>query len=1200
MPDNGDEIKTYTDTEKRFGRTGEQPMLETLLPGYSSRPNPSPMKCRKQVPMREEEDEDKPWVRDNHKCENNMPEGSYSHFISNVDISVLPIPMFFQRLERTFDLLWSIDAFLSSLKAVRHSLKSVVSCLPVSRESLDLEQKNLILLSKVSSCIIRVTQWDSCINHRGMLNPGCEQCAEDATVSLLDPWKGKSERIPESFKSQLNERLKTNESDRLDIAGLPQLKFKRLATSCSQKRIRMSWILRKSIATLLLSLFARQNKFKVNYSSNGLFLDPEDDSSGLHSVAEKVSTWLERTHDDDLRKEDQWALEDSDMQNNPTVIAIGNDSENLNGSKGVSLGNAPPMVLKKAPPCTLHGDLGPKELIAHLTGLENYKGQLVHTHELPGQEAYSVDLEDLDLLPKLVTVLKARGISSLYSHQATAVRNLGNGRNTVVCTSTASGKSLCYLIPILQSLVQNRQSSALLVFPTKALTQDQLRTIRSLAADLCGPEIAGRVFIYDGDTSMEDRPSIRSNGQILLTNPDMLHCSILPVHSEFRSFFSHLRFCVIDEAHMYRGVMGSHVAMVLRRLKRVCLSTYGSHMIFALTTATVANPLQHACALTGEREIEVISKDGSPHGSKSFVLWNPPLLQPLGPTRQKNYQSKAQQQEHERSIIRMARQERHNPSLLGKIDKGSEDSWSKSVALGQADHKLKQKLVREALAAISSSISSSKSLHSSSRVCNHQQKDEVLQEKVSLENRMPPREDWIRKADHIRTPSSSSRSSPIVEISFLLSECVKHGLRTIAFCKTRKLSELVFTYTKEIIATTSPHRLDKISVYRAGYSPEERRAIESDIFNGTLLGVAATNALELGIDIGGLDCTLHLGFPGSIASLWQQAGRAGRRNQHSLSVYVGWDGPLDQYFMSYPENLFSRPIEEAHIDVHNPKILEAHLRCAAHEAPLVAGVDRPIFGKGLDKAVGILLRTGQVAPDIKLKGALRYTGKDSIPSRSFTLRDIDEEKFLILDESDDMRVVDNLESRKAFFVVYDGAILLKQGKNFICKSIDLEAKVAIVRPTDVKYYTTTIDYTDVHITGAHNAFLPHAVGTNSPPPHDSVRSSAIVGDAVITTRWMGYVRIWRGSGQVFDKVDLFLPDQQYQTVAISLRLPSIVRQKIQEKQGSFRDGVHGAAHALMNVFPLMLLCNPEDVGTGEQQSLSLFLFIFRFSHSFET
>jgi DEAD/DEAH box helicase domain-containing protein len=517
------------------------------------------------------------------------------------------------------------------------------------------------------------------------------------------------------------------------------------------------------------------------------------------------------------------------------------------------------------------------------------------------------------------------------------------------------------------------------------------------------------------------------------------------------------------------------------------------------------------------------------------------------------------------------------------------------VALGQADHKLKQKLVREALAAISSSISSSKSLHSSSRACNHEQEYEITEERTSLDDRMPPRENWIRKADHIRTASSSSRSSPIVEISFLLSESVKHGLRTIAFCKTRKLSELVFTYTKEIIATTCPHRLDKISVYRAGYSPDERRAIESDIFNGKLLGVAATNALELGIDIGGLDCTLHLGFPGSIASLWQQAGRAGRRNQHSLAFYVGWDGPLDQYFMSYPENLFSRPIEEAHIDVHNPKILEAHLRCAAHEAPLVAGVDRPIFGKGLDKAVGILLRTGQVAPDVKLQGALRYAGKDSSPSRSFTLRDIDEEKFLILDESDDMRVVDNVESRKAFFVVYDGAILLKQGRNFICKSVDLEAKVAIVRPTDVKYYTTTIDYTDVHITGAHNAFLPHTMGTSSPSLQESIGSSAIVGDAVITTRWMGYVRIWRGSGQVFDKVDLFLPDQQYQTVAISLRLPSIVRQKIQEKQGSFRDGVHGAAHALMNVLPLMLLCNPEDVGTGEQLFLTLFCSFRSFS-----
>jgi len=1172
-----DEFKLNAETGEGFARAGEH-VPDTLLPGYSSRPNPSPVKYRKQMAMGGTEviDTGKACARDNHTCNNNVSEESILHFISNVNISELPIPMLFQRLERTFDLLWSVDAFLSSLKAVRHSLKSVLSCLPVSTESLEFEQKNLMLLNKICPCIVHIAQWDSCTNHRGILKPGCEQCCEDATVSLHDPWKGRAERIPECFKSKLNERVKVHESDKSDSVADPQSKFKRLAVCCSQKRTRISWILRKSIVNLLLSVFAKQNDCSIKYDSKGLFLDPEDASLGLHSVTEKVSIWFKGIQDGDFPKEDHWCLNEIEVQKNSTVIAIGNVSENMRGFKGYSSGNAPPMVLKKAPPCTFIGDLGPKELIAHLTELEIYKGQLVHTHEISSQEASLEDIKDLDLSPQLVTVLRARGICSLYSHQATAVKYLGDGRSTVVCTSTASGKSLCYLIPILQSLVQNQKSSALLVFPTKALTQDQLRTIKGLVSDLCGPKIADRVYIYDGDTNMEERPWIRSNGQILLTNPDMLHCSILPVHSEFGSFFTHLRFCVIDEAHMYRGVLGSHVAMVLRRLKRLCLNIYGSQLVFALTTATVANPLQHACALTGERKVEVISKDGSPHGSKSFALWNPPLL-----TQQKNHLSKAQLQESERSIIRMARQERHNPSLLGKVDINEEEWWRNSVALGQADHKLKQKLVREALAAISSSICSSKSLRSSSSTGNRQQNNKSMEEMMSLDDRMPPRESWVRKVERLHAASSSSRSSPIVEISFLLSECVKHGLRTIAFCKTRKLSELVFTYTKEIIATTCPKRLDKISVYRAGYSPDERRAIESDIFNGRLLGVAATNALELGIDIGGLDCTLHLGFPGSIASLWQQAGRAGRRQKLSLSIYVGWDGPLDQYFMTFPESLFSRPIEEAHIDVHNPKILEAHLRCAAHESPLIAEVDGPIFGRGLDKAVGNLLHTGQVAPDLKFRGALRYTGKHSIPARCFTLRNIDEEKFVIVDESDDMRVVDNVESRKAFFVVYDGAILLKQGKTFICKSIDLEAKVAIVRPTDVKYYTTTIDYTDVHITGAHNAFLPHAMETNAPLSHSSVGSSAIVGDAVVTTRWMGYVRIWRGSGQVFDKVDLFLPDQEYRTVAISLPLPAIVRQRIEEKQGSFRDGVHGAAHALMNVLPLMLLCNPEDVGTGE-------------------
>eukprot|EP00889_Picochlorum_renovo_P006033 jgi/Picre1/33063/NNA_008389.t1 len=364
----------------------------------------------------------------------------------------------------------------------------------------------------------------------------------------------------------------------------------------------------------------------------------------------------------------------------------------------------------------------------------------------------------------------------------------------------------------------------------------------------------------------------------------------------------------------------------------------------------------------------------------------------------------------------------------------------------------------------------------------------------------------------------SRRSSPIVEISYLLSECVKHGLRTIAFCKTRKLSELVATYTREIVAASAPSDLlSTISVYRAGYSPAERRDIERRIFDGSLLGIAATNALELGIDIGGLDVTLHLGFQGTVASLWQQAGRAGRRNKKSLSVYVGWDGPLDQFFMSKPEELFGRTIESAQIDITNPQFLEMDLStvCAFSS-----------------KAVPWSLM--QVIPGLCSDG----------------------------------KVLEEIEKRKAFFVVYEGAIYMFQSGTFIVKSVDHKARIAIVHPTDVKYYTTTIDYTDVHLIGDKKCYTPCAR-----------QNSASVGYATVTTHWMGFARIWRGSGKVFDTVDLFLPDVVYETIAVSQRLPPSARQIVQLAGYGFRDSVHAAAHALMNVLPLYLMCNPEDIGT---------------------
>ena len=673
------------------------------------------------------------------------------------------------------------------------------------------------------------------------------------------------------------------------------------------------------------------------------------------------------------------------------------------------------------------------------------------------------------------------------------------------------------------------------------------------------------------------REHIRKTCKILLTNPDMLHCSILPVHSKFAIFLKNLTYCVIDEAHVYRGCFGCHFAFVMRRLRRICSAVYGCDPCFALTSATICNPSSHAGVLIGIDDIEEVSQDGSPSEERIFVLWNPPIILENQETK---VVKKRKMKEEMRDQVRRARQERAFPPKLG-IDSRQEQMWAQAVALGQSDQRLRHGLVGKTVQAINASINMSSTQEVSS-----------ISDVSNLSN------DWVsKKVQRLTIRNDTRRSSPIVEIAFLLAECVKHGIRTIAFCKTRKLSELVAIYTHEIVGATNADLVDRVAVYRAGYSPEERRGIERSIFNGSLLGVAATNALELGIDIGELDCTLHLGFPGSTHSLWQQAGRAGRRNQRSLSIYVGWEGPLDQYFMRHPDKLFGRSIEEAKINLANFQIVESHMKCASYELPLAAERDRAIFceknGLVFESCVKTLLESGDVCPHPGMPGLLHYCGKQEYPAKVISLRDIDAERYKVVDETSN-KVLEEIEARKAFFVIYDGAIYVAQGKTYICKKLNLATRTATVRPTQVNYYTTTIDYTDVHVTGGHNLCLPpqntmkareqRFSTTQTPAPQCQGhacpnKTSATTGDAIITTRWMGYARIRRGTGQVFDIVDLYLPAQEYITVAVTLRLPPTARQRVHAAGGKFRDGVHAASHAVMNVMPLFLMCNPEDLGT---------------------
>ena len=433
-----------------------------------------------------------------------------------------------------------------------------------------------------------------------------------------------------------------------------------------------------------------------------------------------------------------------------------------------------------------------------------YIEQIVHSEDVPSREARYGAL-DRPLHARLQVALADAGIRDLYTHQTDAVNAVRRGKNVIVSTPTASGKSLCYNLPVIETLLQDRGASAMYIFPTKALAQDQRKALTRLMPR--GFRL--RCDIFDGDTPSRERADVRRNSRLLITNPDMLHIGILPHHRLWHRRLRSLRYVVIDEAHIYRGVFGSHVANIIRRLRRLC-RRFGGNPQFILCSATIANPGEHAERLVG-LPFEVVDQDGSPYGGKDFLFWNPPMID---------------------------------------LAKGS-------------------------------------------------------------------------------------RRSTNTETAQIFAELLRRYVRTLTFVRSRRAAELLYVYARDNLRLSHPDLAKRIMPYRASYLPEDRRAIERDLAEGRLLGVTTTNAMELGIDIGDLDATLLTGYPGSIASAWQQAGRSGRSGERSLSVLVAQDNPLDQYLMRHPEAFFGKPHESARVSPANPYILKPHLLCAAYEAPLL-------------------------------------------------------------------------------------------------------------------------------------------------------------------------------------------------------------------------------------------------------------------------
>lgn len=689
--------------------------------------------------------------------------------------------------------------------------------------------------------------------------------------------------------------------------------------------------------------------------------------------------------------------------------------------------------------------MGIAAFLHYLAALPNYRQQIVHIEHIPAQDAAFGKL-DKPLHPVLKARLVSLGLSALYSHQAEALNAIFAGKNVIVATPSASGKTLCYHLATLEAILGDKGSRAVYIFPTKALAQDQLRSLKEIAC----PELLSEraVATFDGDTPQAERANIKKQARVVLTNPDMLHLGVLPNHQLWSRLLRQLKYVVIDEAHVYRGVFGSHMANVLRRLRRLC-ALYGSNPQFICCSATIANPKEHAQNLVG-LPFEAVARDGSPRGEKHFAFWNPPII------------------------------------------------------------------------------------------------------------------------DEAKT----SRRSPNSEATFLLIELIQNDIRSLVFARTRKITELIYLYAREQLP---PPLAKRISPYRAGYLPEDRRQIERQFFDGELLGLVATTALELGIDIGDLDSTVLTGYPGSIASAWQQAGRSGRSTGSSLSFLIAQDNPLDQYLMRNPDFFFAKNFDNALINPDNPYILKPHLLCAAWEKPL-SDEDKEFFGAGVDAALAELEQEGKLRKHQEKwypSPAITYPAQDvSIRATSG--------QYAIIDVSQGC-LLETVEASVAFSQIHPGAIYLHQGESYLITELDLVRHTAAAMLTSVGYYTQAKEITDIRV-ATFTYPLPSRVipspldGEGKVRVKDCRGVKVYLGDVDVTTTVIGFKKKRQFTEEVIGEEPLDLPPQSFFTKALWFDLPQKAIARIAGAGLDFHGGLHACEHAAIGILPLFALCDRNDIG----------------------
>ncbi|MBU4228010.1 DEAD/DEAH box helicase [bacterium] len=635
---------------------------------------------------------------------------------------------------------------------------------------------------------------------------------------------------------------------------------------------------------------------------------------------------------------------------------------------------------------------------------------------------------------RLVRILKEKGINKLYSHQASALEFIRNKNNVVVVTPTASGKTLCYNLPVLDSILRDENSRALYLFPTKALSQDQLTELYHLVSAL---DEGIRTYTYDGDTPSSARQAIRKKGHIVVTNPDMLHLGILPHHTKWMDFFVNLKYVVIDEVHIYRGVFGSHLANVIRRLKRIC-RFYGSNPQFICCSATIANPQELSQKIVGE-EFVLVDNNGAPQGEKYFLFYNPPVI-------------------------------------------------NKELGI---------------------------------------------------------------------------RKSLIKEVARFVAYFLNYDIQTIVFARSRLTTEVLTSYLKDFLAKTGRSR-DMVRGYRGGYLPNLRREIEKGLKDGEIKGVVSTNALELGIDIGQLDVCFMAGYPGTISSTWQQAGRAGRRSNSSIAILVASSNPLDQFVINHPDYFFGESPESAVIDPDNLSILVSHIRCASFELPFEEGED---FGTK---------KLWDVLEYLEKEGVLHYVEKkwywmsEIYPTEEISLRSASVDNFVIIDTTDQQeQVIGEMDKASVPTLIYEGAIYLHEGEQYAIHRLDYQNQKAYAEKVKVNYYTDAQTETNIKVLDVFEK-------------SEESNMEHTYGEVVITILSTCYKKIKFYTHENIGFGEISLPPEEMHTTAYWLALADDsgeLLKRLESEGTSFNlsSGLLALSNVLINVVPLYVMCDPQDI-----------------------